>query len=83
MVIVVDESRGCGLMMRLNVAVDDIGMRSIVGATSMDVLGWKQSQAEHTQHRKARNRPAQNAVQHDDRIIGGRRRSSQTGKHQR
>jgi hypothetical protein len=57
--------------MFLGVAVDGVHMPPILRSDGVDVLGWKQPQAEDTKHRKACQQPPYDAGRHHQDIIGG------------
>ncbi len=73
MVVVTDASGGSWLVMSRDVPMDDIDVTPIRRLDGVDVLGWKQGQAKHTNRGQPRRPPPQIAVQNHRCIIGARR----------
>lgn len=69
-VVVAGASAWAGLVMGRHVAMDDIVVLPIWGLDPVDVLGWKEGHAKHTERGEARQEPAQTVVQHHIGIIG-------------
>lgn len=70
MVVFAGASTWSGLVMGHSVPMDNIDVPPIVSLDAVNMLGWKEGQAEHTRHGKARKPAAQIAVQHHRIIIG-------------